>query len=242
MTTLFISDLHLCAKKPEISELFLRFLKEEAKNIDALYILGDFFESWIGDDNPNLHDKQIIDALRTFSESEAPVYFMHGNRDFLLSKAFAKRNGMTLLPDPCSIELYGKTVVLSHGDLLCTLDTGYQRFRKLVRHPLVKKLFLKLPLSSRSTIAKFLRGSSIRTKSTVPSKKVWKWDVALREVYSILRKYQSHILIHGHTHKPKIHDFVLNSCPAKRIVLGDWGTTGSVLVYAPESIQLKTIS
>lgn len=241
MTTLFISDLHLSSKRPETSELFLRFLKEEAKNIDALYILGDFFEVWIGDDTPNVHDNQMIEALREFSKT-CPVYFMCGNRDFLISRDFERKSGATLLPDPSVIELYGKPIVLAHGDALCSLDARYQRFRKFVRHPWVKKLFLKLPLSIRHHIANAIRHSSSRPKSkSTTTKKQWQFDVALKDVYQALRKFHSHVLIHGHTHVPKIHDFILNDQPAKRIVLGEWTNTGSVLVYSPEKIQLKTV-
>lgn len=238
MATYFVSDLHLSATKPHLSHLFLKFLKGDAKKADALYILGDLFEAWIGDDNPDPHNSAIINALAEFSDNGIPVYFMHGNRDFLIGEQFAVESHCVLLPDPVVIDLYNTRVLLTHGDLLCTLDHQYQRFRKCVRHPMIKKLFLSFPLSWRQKISSFLRTKSAR-ENIPPSRK---WDVTSDAVYQMLREHKAVTLIHGHTHKQGIHDFILDNQSAKRIVLGDWGETGSVLVYVPENITLQTIS
>jgi UDP-2,3-diacylglucosamine hydrolase len=246
MATYFISDLHLSANEPQISELFLKFLEEEAKKADALYILGDFFARWIGDDNTDPHDQRITQALANFSEThhQIPIYIMHGNRDFLLGERFIQNSQCILLPDPTVIELYGDTVVLTHGDQLCTLDTSYQRFRRFVRHPWTKKFFLRLPLLIRSKIAQLL--SRKASGHPIPQKKPQnfdrRWDVSTDAVYALLRRYKATGLIHGHTHKPNIHHFILDERPTIRAVLGDWGTTAKILVYSPHSVSLKCIS
>ncbi len=243
MATYFISDLHLSSKKPEISERFLQFLRMDAIHADALYILGDLFDVWIGDDQSDPHDQRIIEGLHTLHEQGIPVYFMGGNRDFMIGEAFAEASGCTLLPDPTRIMLYGKNILLTHGDALCTLDRKYQYFRKIVRSPFVQKLFAKLPLRLRSMIAGWLRTQSGRAKTTTPAVYNPLWDVALESVYRTLRHYDCYTLIHGHTHQPKIHDFILDEQAAKRIVLGDWtSASGSVLVYNIDSIDLRTLA
>ncbi len=251
MATYFISDLHLSANKPQLSTLFLKFLKEKAEQADALYILGDLFEAWIGDDNTDTHDLNIMNALAEFSDSGVPLYFIHGNRDFLIGERFSVASHCQLLPDPVVVELYNTRVVLTHGDLLCTLDHKYQRFRKFVRHPFMKNLFLDFPLSWRKKISSFLRHQSSRRNippikgrayNVALQKEHRQWDVTSEAVYQMLREHKSLTLIHGHTHKPGIHDFILDNQPAKRIVLGDWGETGNVLIYSPESIELKTVT
>jgi len=244
MATYFISDLHLSSKRPHLSELFLSFLEKDAKKADALYILGDLFEVWLGDDNRDPHHIRIIEALAEFSKSGIPLYFMHGNRDFLIGEQFSLESQCTLLADPTIIELYGTRVLLTHGDLLCTLDYQYQRFRKFVRHPFIKKLFLHLPLSWRQKIANFLRReSAARETNIAPNHYLQrKWDVTTEAVYDMLRKHKAFTLIHGHTHKPGIHNFILDNQPARRMVLGDWHETGSVLVYSSENQELQPIS
>ncbi|HQW58046.1 MAG TPA: UDP-2,3-diacylglucosamine diphosphatase [Gammaproteobacteria bacterium] len=238
MATYFISDLHLSETKPHLSALFLKFLRQDAKKADALYILGDLFEAWLGDDNADPDNISIINALAEFSETGIPVYFMHGNRDFLIGDRFTVESHCELLQDPVVVELYNTPVLLTHGDLLCTLDHKYQRFRKFVRHPLIKKLFFSFPLCWRKKISSFLRKKSTRADKKLANRK---WDVTSEAVYQILREHKSLTLIHGHTHKPGIHHFILDNQPAKRIVLGDWGETGSVLIYSPENLELKTV-
>lgn len=238
MTTFFISDLHLCAARKETSELFLNFLKTEASLADALYILGDFFEVWVGDDTIDEHDKRIIEALHAYQATGIPLYFMHGNRDFLIGKQFAKHVNCTLLQDPTVISLYGKKALLTHGDLLCTLDTHYQRFRKWVRNPLVKFLFLHLPFFLRRKIALSLRKKSKRYHATQQQDNP-KFDVTAEGIQHMLAPYKDvSLLIHGHTHKPGVHAF---SESLKRIVLGDWGALGSALAVKGDDFSLKII-
>lgn len=258
MVTYFISDLHLSEKRPDTSALFLKFLSSEAKNADALYILGDLFESWIGDDNLNAHDEKIIEGLAEFSQTGIPLYFMHGNRDFLIGQQFVEKTRCTLLPDPTVVQIYQDKVLLTHGDLLCTFDKSYQRFRKLVRHPLTQKWFLKLPLNWRRTIANMLRMQStehfkrendklqkphpslVNALNENKNAKNYLWDVVLNTVYKFLRENQATILIHGHTHTPGMHDFILDDHKALRIVLGEWKTAGCVLAYSPQGPAFKT--
>jgi UDP-2,3-diacylglucosamine hydrolase len=243
MATYFISDLHLSATKPHLSELFLKFLSGDAKKADALYILGDLFETWLGDDNRDPHDMAVINALAEFSENGIPLYFMHGNRDFLIGDQFTVESQCVLLQDPVIIDLYNTPVLLTHGDLLCTLDQKYQRFRKFIRHRRSKKLLLSFPLSWRQKISSFLRKENTRHNMPPPPSKEAKrkWDVTSEAVYQMLREHKSLTLIHGHTHKPGIHNFILDDQPAKRIVLGDWDKTGSVLIYSPENLTLKVV-
>jgi UDP-2,3-diacylglucosamine hydrolase len=254
MHTLFISDLHLSAARPKTSALFLKFLKEKAQNADALYILGDFFEAWIGDDIADHHDAEILNAISQFSQT-TPIYFMPGNRDFLINKQFAHTFGSTYLSDPTVIQLYDQPVLLMHGDSLCTLDKKYQRYRRFVQYPLVQKAFLTLPGFIRRWIA-----NSLRKKAFSKEKRDFKspntdakpiksskaishpyWDVVQESVEKALQTHQTQILIHGHTHKPGVHDFIINNQAAKRVVLGEWEETGSVLVYTPQIVELQTV-
>lgn len=241
MATYFISDLHLSSQRADITALFLRFLATDAKKAAALYILGDLFETWIGDDTQNPHDLNVMEALANLHQAGVPVYFMHGNRDFLIGKVFAKKSQCILLPDPTVIHLHNHPVLLTHGDLLCTLDLNYQQFRRFVRHPFVQKLFLSLPLFLRQKIADFLRhhaGATLKHASDLMSPL---WDVSVNTVNEFLRYHHTTIIIHGHTHKAKIHEFLLDNHPAKRIVLGDWDKTGSALLYFPNKLSLEKI-
>jgi UDP-2,3-diacylglucosamine hydrolase len=241
MATYFISDLHLTAKKPEITERFLKFLREDAIKADALYILGDLFDVWMGDDQVDPHTQTIIEGLYHLHEQGIPLYFMRGNRDFLIGDDFAHNSGCVLLPDPTRIMLYGKNILLTHGDQLCTLDKKYQTFRRFVRRPMLQSFFLKLPMRLRALIAGWLRKQSKRSQTTSTYHPTG--DVALETVYGALRHHDCHTLIHGHTHQPNIHDFILDEQPAKRIVLGDWSVTaGSVLSYDLDTITLKTFA
>lgn len=251
MVTLFISDLHLCKARPKTSELFLNFLLHYAKDIDALYILGDFFEAWIGEDIMDDHDIKILNALYQFGQ-KTPVYFMPGNRDFLINQRVANRFGGTVLNDPTVINLYGQSILLMHGDSLCTLDKAYQYYRRFVQHPLIQKAFLSLPAALRRLIANRLRNKASRESkpkyadNTADSARtiartIQYWDVVQDSVQQALQKHQTQLLIHGHTHKPGMHDFQLNNKPAKRVVLGDWNETGVVLAYSPQTLQLQTI-
>ena len=166
MSTLFISDIHLCAQRPDMTAALVHFLEHDAPGADALYVLGDLFEFWIGDDDPNALHHQVTAALLALSQQNVPIYFIHGNRDFMLGQQFAKQAGMTLLGDPCIIDLYGERVLLSHGDLLCTRDERYQKYRRITQLKWLRWLFLRLPLTRRQAIAHKIRGQS-RMEKTV---------------------------------------------------------------------------
>jgi UDP-2,3-diacylglucosamine hydrolase len=226
MTTLFISDLHLDASRPHIVELFTRLLANEARDAAALYILGDLFESWIGDDDDAALPAVVALSLRALRDSGVPIYFMHGNRDFLLGPDYAARAGLTLLTDPTVIELAGERTLLMHGDTLCTDDIDYQKFRALVRDSVWQKLFLAKPLAERRAFAAQARGES-RKQTALKQAEIM--DVNQTAVESALRAHGVHRMIHGHTHRPATHRFDLDGQVAERIVLGDWYEQSSVL-------------
>lgn len=227
MKTLFISDLHLEEQRPDITELFLKFLETYTTNADALYILGDFFEAWIGDDDQTVFHQSIIDALHNASQRGLPIFIMHGNRDFLLGKKFLRAAGCQLLPDEHVINLYGTPTLLMHGDTLCTLDTNYLAFRKKTRKWWVQKLFLLKSLEKRRAVADKMRSASREYTSTTPTHIM---DVTQAEVERVMLKHKVQHLIHGHTHRPDVHSFTLNQDAATRTVLGPWHEHGSVLV------------
>lgn len=235
MATLFIADLHLQTEEPAITAGFLRFLAGSAQEADALYILGDLFEAWIGDDDPNPLHRQIAAALKALADSGIPVYFIHGNRDFLLGQRFARESGMTLLPEEKVLELYGKRLLILHGDTLCTDDAGYQAFRAKVHQPWLQKLFLALPLFIRMRIAAKMRAGS---KSANRTKSQAIMDVNPQAVVKVMEKHQVQHLIHGHTHRPDIHALTANGAPACRYVLGAWHSEGSMVKVTADKIEL----
>jgi UDP-2,3-diacylglucosamine hydrolase len=226
MTALFISDLHLDESRPHIVELFMRFLADEARGTDALYILGDLFESWIGDDDDAQLPARVAQALRALRDSGVPIYFMHGNRDFLLGTDYAARAGLRLLADPTVIDLCGERVLLMHGDTLCTDDVDYQKFRTLVRDPAWQQQFRAKSLTERRAFAAQARGES-RKQTAMKQAEIM--DVNQDAVASTLRTHGVRKLIHGHTHRPATHRFDLDGHSAERIVLGDWYEQSSVL-------------
>ncbi len=231
MATLFISDLHLDPERPRITELFVHFLRGEARQADALYILGDLFEAWVGDDDPSEVGATVAEEIRALVDAGVPVYFMHGNRDFLLGADYARRAGMTLLPDPSVILLHGKPVLLMHGDLLCTDDVAYQQFRAQVRDPRWQAQFLSQPLPARLAFARQAREASARHQSGLKDEGTMETitDVAPTTVALTLHRFGIPTLIHGHTHRPAVHTLDLEGSSAERIVLGDWYEQGSVL-------------
>ncbi|WP_380184296.1 UDP-2,3-diacylglucosamine diphosphatase [Kalamiella sp. sgz302252] len=233
--TLFIADLHLCAEEPAITAGFLAFLRREAFQADALYILGDLFEAWIGDDDPEPLHAEIAAALNALQLAGIPCYFIHGNRDFLLGQRFAKACGMRLLPEEQVLELYGRRVLIMHGDTLCTDDEGYQRFRRKVHQRWLQKLFLSLPLFLRQRIARKMRDGSKQANS---SKDVAIMDVNAEAVQAVLSRYQVQYLIHGHTHRPAVHKLNVNGVAAERVVLGAWHTQGSMIKVSAEEVAL----
>lgn len=236
--TFFISDLHLCDEEPVLTELFLDFIQTETQGADALYLLGDIFAYWIGDDQKTQTHDVVARALKRLG-SKMPVYIQHGNRDFLIGETFAKACGAKMIPDPHLINLYGQNILLLHGDSLCLADTAHQRFRRLTRNNLIKKSFLRLPLSLRIWIAKQLRthssGSSLqRLPESI------KWDITRTEIPRLMEQYQANIVIHGHTHRPEIHLIKTGEVFNTHIVLSDWHTrahacviddTGGVVLY-----------
>lgn len=236
--TFFISDLHLEPAQPAITQLFLRFLAEQAPSGDAVYILGDLFEAWIGDDDLTDYHQNVITALKTLAQ-RTPVYVMRGNRDFLLGEDFAKLTGCRLLPDPSVIELYGKEVLLMHGDSLCLEDKRHQAFRRYSQNPRYNRYFLMLPLKTRRFIAQKLRGLSQRnTQNLAP----YIMDVCAAAVTEQMHQHQTQLLIHGHTHRPAIHPLEIDGKSAYRAVLGAWHEYGSALVYRGDgSYELITI-
>lgn len=230
--TLFIADLHLCQEEPAITAGFLHFLQREAPHCDALYILGDLFEAWIGDDDPNPLHQQVAHALRALP---VPVYFIHGNRDFLVGRRFAQACGMTLLPEEQVLTLYGHRLLIMHGDTLCTDDAGYLRFRAKVHNPWIQRLFLALPLWIRKRIAARMRADS---KQANQHKSQTIMDVNQEAVVATMLRQQVPLLIHGHTHRPAIHTLSLQGEPAQRAVLGAWHSRGSMIQLDASGIQL----
>ena len=220
MTTLFISDLHLDLARPAILDQFETFIRDEAVHADALYILGDLFEAWIGDDADDPVGKRFVAAMKPMREARRPCFFMHGNRDFLLGERFAREAGMTLLPDPSVIDLYGTPTLLMHGDSLCTDDAPYQAFRSQSRSAEWQRQFLSQTVQEREAFARKARAESRRHTGSEANAGIM--DVNQRAVEAAMRHAGVVRLIHGHTHRPAIHAFELDNQPAERIVLGDW--------------------
>jgi len=223
---LLISDLHLEEQRPDITRAFLRFLETRASGTEALYILGDFFEVWIGDDGMTPYQHQIAAALRALSESGTRLYLMHGNRDFMIGQAFCKEAGCTLLSDPHIATLGGERVLLMHGDSLCTRDEGYMRLRRLLRNPLGLFILHHLSLARRQKLAQKLRSTS-REETRMKASDIV--DVTPDEVIRAMRKHRVRTLIHGHTHRPATHSLQIDGQAARRIVLGDWDQQGWAL-------------
>lgn len=223
---LLISDLHLEEQRPDISRAFLRFIETRARQAEALYILGDFFEVWVGDDGMTPFQHQIARALRALSESGTRIYLMHGNRDFMIGQAFCREAGCTLLSDPHIALFGGERVLLMHGDSLCTLDESYMRMRRLLRNPLSLLILRNLPLARRQKIAAKLRSTS-RQETRMKASDII--DVTPDEVLKVMRKHGVRTLIHGHTHRPASHPLQIDGAPAQRIVLGDWDRQGWAL-------------
>ncbi|UMZ09929.1 UDP-2,3-diacylglucosamine diphosphatase [Pseudomonas sp. MPFS] len=232
---LLISDLHLEEQRPDITRAFLDLLGGRARGAEALYILGDFFEVWIGDDAMTPYQLSICQALRELSDSGTQVFLMHGNRDFLLGKAFCKAAGATLLKDPCVVELYGEPVLLMHGDSLCTRDEAYQRMRRYLRNPLSLWILRNLPLRTRHKLARKLRNES-RAQTRMKANDIV--DVTPDEVPRVMQQHGVRTLVHGHTHRPAIHKLQIGEQAAKRIVLGDWDRQGWALQVDEQGFHL----
>ena len=237
MTTLFISDLHLAPERPAIIGLFLKFLQTRAVHAEALYILGDLFEYWIGDDAGRAPEVQpLTAALRALTQSGVPVYVMHGNRDFLLGQEFESVTGCKLLPDPSIIDLYGERVLLMHGDTLCTDDVDYLKFRAMVRNPQWIAGFLAKSIPERLAMVREVREIS---KTAMAAKKPEIMDVNADAVAAAFRAHGVRHLIHGHTHRPAQHVLQVDGQEVRRTVLGDWYDQGSVLVCNAQGCTLE---
>ena len=238
LTTLFISDLHLCAERPEVNEAFFDFLLTSAAEADALYILGDLFEAWIGDDDPAPLSQQVIRALRGLTDGGTRLYFQHGNRDFAIGKRFARETGATLLKDHALVAIDNEQVLVLHGDTLCTDDVAYQKFRRHIRNPLLLGLMRRLPLKTRQNIGIKGREKSMAANS---NKSASIMDVTPAAVRAMMAELGVTTMIHGHTHRPCSHKLVLDDgTAARRIVLGDWGNQGWVVSANNEDLTLSS--
>jgi UDP-2,3-diacylglucosamine hydrolase len=241
VATLFISDLHLDSSRPEITALFLDFLRGEATQAEALYILGDLFEAWIGDDDDSELARTIVAALRDLRKSGVPVFVLRGNRDFLLGPAFAASTGAQLLADPCVINLCGQPTLLMHGDLLCSDDLAYLAFRQQVRTPQWQEDFLAQPLEQRRAFAGQARQASQARQAGLRDDGALEaiTDVSSATVEGTMTRFGVTRLIHGHTHRPDIHALRVAGHSAHRIVLGDWYHQGSVLRATSDGFELS---
>ncbi len=238
MLTLFVADLHLGEARPEPIAQFIRLTRRAEREAEAFYILGDLFELWLGDDDLGQAHRTILDALAGLSRAGCKIFFAHGNRDFLCGARFAELSGATLLPDYTTVELAGLRALVTHGDLLCTRDVKYQRFRKVVRARGVQALFRSIPLSARRWMAGRTRAgtvASMRNKSDVVM------DVEQSTVEQIMCAHRTDVLIHGHTHRPAVHRFSVDGVGKIRYVLGDWYGRESVLIHNGTGLELKSI-
>ena len=234
LTSLFASDLHLDSETPWAIDAFLAFLDGPARSADALYLLGDLFEVWVGDDDDNPDNARACEGLARLTASGVPVYVLHGNRDFLLGESFATRTGVKLLPDPVSLNLHGVPTLLSHGDVFCTEDPAYQELRSIVRRPTWQRRFLSLPLAARRDLASAARaGSKAHTQRTIPTI----MDVNPDAVTRAMRATGARRLIHGHTHRPAVHPFVVDGMNAERVVLAPWYEAASCVGIDAEGVR-----
>ena len=238
MAYCFISDLHLQEERPDITQAFLTFLEEIASKAERLYILGDLFEVWIGDDFKSELSYLIKEKLLLLKATSTSVFAMHGNRDFLIGERFCEDTGVTLLDDPYKLDLFEKTTLLMHGDLLCTKDVDYQEFRNMSRNLQWRKEFLDKPIEERERMAEALR---LDSKEATNLKKDEIMDVSPEAVEEIMTSNNVELLIHGHTHRPKVHSLEINETPAQRIVLGDWDKSAWYIWMDNKSCELKEL-
>lgn len=229
--SLLISDLHLDPARPAHLDALETLLHNQAGKVERLYVLGDLFEAWVGDDDDSPFNRRAIQAFRAFTDAGSALYFMHGNRDFLLGDAFAEQTGGSLLPEGTVAEFDGTRALLMHGDSLCTHDTAYQQFRTLVRNPQWQQAMLAKPLEERRALAQGMREQSQGNNANKAENIM---DVTPEEVARVMEEAGVKHLIHGHTHRPAVHDVPLAGGPGKRWVLGDWGELGWWIVADPQ--------
>ncbi|MBL6691676.1 MAG: UDP-2,3-diacylglucosamine diphosphatase [Pseudomonadales bacterium] len=233
MKRIFISDLHLDPQREDLTSAFEAFLENHCQDIDELYILGDFFEVWLGDDDDSAFNRGIAADLAALP---CKVYLMHGNRDFLIGETFCKQSGAELLGDPSIVDLDGTPALLMHGDSLCSLDAEYMKARQLLRSPAFQADFLQKPLEERATIARQIRGESkAHTRETAEDI----MDVTPSEVVSAMNDAGVFLFIHGHTHRPDVHEVDLGEQSGRRYVLGDWHTSMKYLVADGSEVDLR---
>lgn len=235
MHTLFISDLHLHESRPQVTRAFFQFLCTQAIHAEALYILGDFFDAWIGDDDDSELVQDIANGLHKLNELGVAIYFMHGNRDFLLGEAYASKAGMSIINDGTVIDLYGTPTLLMHGDSLCTDDIEYQQFRAMVRSPQWQQQILAQPLAARRALAAQMREKS-QSMNSLKAEDIL--DVSPVEVIAQMEAAGVTRMIHGHTHRPARHSLTVSNQSAERIVLGDWHDVGWCIKADNNNIDL----
>ncbi len=235
---LFVSDLHLDAQAPSAASQFEEFLQQHAVHAAALYVLGDLFEAWVGDDDDEALRDRVCRALKRLTDTGVACFVVRGNRDFLFGAGFEARTGSRLLPDPVLTQLYGRSVLISHGDLLCTDDLAYQEFRSMVRRPDWQARFLALPLATRRAVADQARaGSRTHTQRTAPRI----MDVNENAVTAAFRLADAEVIVHGHTHRPAVHEYAVDGRQRTRIVLGDWYDQGSYLTWDENGFELHSL-
>ncbi|MBV6422234.1 MAG: UDP-2,3-diacylglucosamine hydrolase [Steroidobacteraceae bacterium] len=238
MTRLFVSDLHLDGSAPEAGDQFIAFLRGEARAARVLYILGDLFESWVGDDDDDAERRRICVALADYTAGGTPCFVMHGNRDFLLGREFAARTGCHLIPDPVVTDIEGVRTLLAHGDLFCTDDVKYQELRTIVRDPAWQQRLLALPLATRKLLADEARaGSRAHTRRTIPEI----MDVNPQAIEVAVRTCAVDVVIHGHTHRQGVHEFAVDGRSRTRLVLGAWYDQGSVIEWDESGYRLRAL-
>ncbi len=238
MATLFISDLHLDGRSPESIERFETFIRRYGLTADAVYILGDLFEAWVGDDDTDPAMKPVIEGLAALAKAGVPCSIMHGNHDFLIGRRFALATGCRLLGDYETIELHGERVLLTHGDLLCTDDVRYMQLRTMLRDPAWQRDFLAKPLAERKAIANELRRASLADSATKAESIM---DVNQGTVVETMQRFGVQRLLHGHTHRPAVHSLTIDGRPAERIVLDAWHEHGYVLAWDEEGYRVELI-
>ncbi len=236
--TVFLSDVHLDASRPAITEQLIAFLNALPVSTERLYIVGDLFEAWIGDDAPGTVGKQLVPVLKALTGRGVEGFFTHGNRDFMIGEKFATLTGFDLLPDEIVIDCYGISVLLLHGDTLCTDDTDYQALRTTLRNPAFQENLMNMSVPQRVDLAQQLRSASTAEMSNKTEDIM---DANQTAVVDALNRHEVDVMLHGHTHRPQVHYFDIDARPRQRIVLGDWFEQGSVVFWSDDGFELQSL-